>query len=406
MKEKLLHTPDGVRDIYNIECKRKRALKDRLHDVLSLYGYQDIETPVFEFFDIFNSDTGTVSSQSMFKFFDRENRTLVLRPDMTPSIARSVAKYYADVEQPLRLSYMGDTFINHPGLQGKLAQKTELGAEHINDDSYEADAEAIAMMADCFRAAGVENFRIDVGIAEFYKGLMDALDISETDKTTIHDYILNRNSLGLELFLEDLAIDNSSRQILLEYADLYGDDQMLLHTLEMTDNPRCRSAINRLLSVYEVLKMYGCEDVVSFDLGMINSLDYYTGIIFNGYTYGSGDAVAKGGRYDRLLSQFGKNAPAIGFTIIIDDMLAAISRQNLALDISAYEHCALLYRTSEKAEAIKAAKAMRKEGIRTELLPVAENICTQNMMTHAIELGAKDVYELHDGRVVKVFSNQ
>ena len=112
MKEKLLHTPEGVRDIYNSECKRKSAVEKRIHHILELYGYQDIETPTFEFFDIFNSDTGTVSSVEMFKFFDRNNNTLVLRPDMTPSIARSVAKYYSACEFPLRLSYRGNTFLN------------------------------------------------------------------------------------------------------------------------------------------------------------------------------------------------------------------------------------------------------------------------------------------------------
>ena len=111
MKEKLLHTPEGVRDIYNSECKRKSAVEKRIHHILELYGYQDIETPTFEFFDIFNSDTGTVSSVEMFKFFDRNNNTLVLRPDMTPSIARSVAKYYSACEFPLRLSYRGNTFL-------------------------------------------------------------------------------------------------------------------------------------------------------------------------------------------------------------------------------------------------------------------------------------------------------
>ncbi|MBQ9157046.1 MAG: ATP phosphoribosyltransferase regulatory subunit, partial [Eubacterium sp.] len=155
MKEKLLHTPEGVRDIYHMECKRKKALEETLRDTLSLYGYQDIETPTFEFFEIFNSDTGTVSSREMFKFFDRNNNTLVLRPDMTPSIARSVAKYYSDCDFPLRLSYVGNTFTNNHSYQGKLAEKTELGAEHINDDSPEADAEALVMMIDCFLAAGL-----------------------------------------------------------------------------------------------------------------------------------------------------------------------------------------------------------------------------------------------------------
>ena len=98
MIEKLLHTPEGVRDIYDRECKTKNSIESRLGHVMELFGYQEIETPTFEFFDVFNHETGTVSSREMYKFFDRNNDTLVLRPDMTPSIARSVAKYYSDCD--------------------------------------------------------------------------------------------------------------------------------------------------------------------------------------------------------------------------------------------------------------------------------------------------------------------
>ena len=168
MKRQLLHTPEGVRDIYNYECEKKLILQDELLKVQKQYGYHPIQTPTFEFFDIFNSDTGTVSSVEMFKFFDRNNNTLVLRPDMTPSIARSVAKYYSACEFPLRLSYRGNTFLNNRSYQGKLTEKTEMGAELINDDSPEADAEGIIMMIDCFLAAGLTDFRIDIGQTEFY----------------------------------------------------------------------------------------------------------------------------------------------------------------------------------------------------------------------------------------------
>ena len=257
MKEKLLHTPEGVRDIYNSECKRKSAVEKRIHHILELYGYQDIETPTFEFFDIFNSDTGTVSSVEMFKFFDRNNNTLVLRPDMTPSIARSVAKYYSACEFPLRLSYRGNTFLNNRSYQGKLTEKTEMGAELINDDSPEADAEGIIMMIDCFLAAGLTDFRIDIGQAEFYKGIMDALEASEEVKEQIHEYIENKNALGMEILLSDLSMKDCYRNILLEYNDLYGDVTMLEKAKKLTINPRCQAAIARLEEVYEVLKLYG-----------------------------------------------------------------------------------------------------------------------------------------------------
>lgn len=402
MKEKLLHTPEGVRDIYNSECKRKSAVEKRIHHILELYGYQDIETPTFEFFDIFNSDTGTVSSVEMFKFFDRNNNTLVLRPDMTPSIARSVAKYYSACEFPLRLSYRGNTFLNNRSYQGKLTEKTEMGAELINDDSPEADAEGIIMMIDCFLAAGLTDFRIDIGQAEFYKGIMDALEASEEVKEQIHEYIENKNALGMEILLSDLSMKDCYRNILLEYNDLYGDVTMLEKAKKLTINPRCQAAIARLEEVYEVLKLYGYEKYVSFDLGMVNHFDYYTGIIFRGYTYGTGDAIGKGGRYDNLLVQFGKEASASGFTILIDDVLSALSRQNISISLKEYAYSLLLYKSEDRQNAIPLVVKLRDAGVRTELVSITEGKMLEEYLAFGKNQGAEGILYL-DGENVTVY---
>ena len=98
MKKDLLHTPEGVRDIYSTECVEKKIIENRLHNVCKLYGYNDIQTPSIEYFDVFSKERGSVPSNEMFKLFDRYGNTLVLRPDMTPSIARAAAKYFEDPE--------------------------------------------------------------------------------------------------------------------------------------------------------------------------------------------------------------------------------------------------------------------------------------------------------------------
>lgn len=394
MIEKLLHTPEGVRDIYSLECKKKTALERKLHQVLALYGYQDIETPTFEFFDIFNSDTGTVSSREMFKFFDRDNNTLVLRPDMTPSIARSVAKYYSDCDFPLRLSYVGNTFLNNRSYQGKLTEKTELGAEHINDDSTAADAEAIVMMIDCFLSAGLQDFRVDIGQTEFYRGIMDALDTTSEVKAQIHEYIENKNTLGMEMLLSGLEMKECYRNILLEYNELYGDASMLKRAKKLTVNPRCQSAIERLEQVYEVVCQYGYEKYISFDLGMVNHYDYYTGIIFRGYTFGTGDAIGKGGRYDNLLVQFEKNAPAIGFTILVDDMLSALDRQKIGISLKDFEYSVLLYEKKDLSDAISFAVELRNSGVKTELLCKNTDKTEEDYVEFARSQGAQSVFSM------------
>ena len=193
MNNQLLHTPEGVRDIYAEEYARKLAVEQKIQHVFSLYGYQSIETPVFEFFDIFKKERGSVGSQGMYKFFDRDNNTLVLRPDMTPPIARCVAKYYMDETKPLRLCYLGPTFINGTSYQGRLKESTQTGAELIGDDTADADAEMIAMVIDALKETGLKEFQVELGQVEFYRGLVEESGMNEETQEQLRILIENKN---------------------------------------------------------------------------------------------------------------------------------------------------------------------------------------------------------------------
>ncbi len=332
MNEKLLHTPEGVRDVYNGECKKKKLIASKLHHVLELYGYHDIETPVFEYFDIFNRDKGSASSNEMYKFFDRENNTLVLRPDMTPSIARCVAKYYYDEDLPIRLCYQGNTYKNIHNLQGKLKEKTEIGAELVNDDSSAADAEIVAAVIDSFLASGLREFQIEVGNVNFFKGLTAAAGCPEDVTDRLRGFIHNKNSFGLSEYVKTLSLSREAENAFLSFGNLFGGMEMLKRAKTIVINEISQEAILRLEKLYTALSYYGYEKYISFDLGMLSRYEYYTGIIFRGYTYGTGDAIVKGGRYNNLLKQFGKDAPAIGFGLNIDELMMALSRQRLSIE--------------------------------------------------------------------------
>ncbi len=332
MNEKLLHTPEGVRDVYDTECKKKKKIASKLHHVLELYGYQDIETPTFEYFDIFNRDKGSAGSNEMYKFFDRENNTLVLRPDMTPSIARCVAKYYADENLPIRLCYEGNTYKNIHNLQGKLKETTEIGAELMNDDSSAAEAEIIAAVIDCFLASGIREFQIEVGNVNFFKGLVAAAGMDEEVQSRLRGLIHNKNSFGLSEYVKTLSLSEEVRTAFMSFDSLFGGMEMLERAKTLVKNEISTEAIVRLEKLYIALSHYGYEKYIGFDLGMLSRYEYYTGIIFRGYTYGTGDAIVKGGRYNNLLKQFGKDAPAIGFGLNIDELLLALSRQKIAVE--------------------------------------------------------------------------
>ena len=178
--KKLQHTPEGVRDIYNIECGKKLSLESRLHKVLQMYGYHDIQTPTFEFFEVFRKEIGTIPSKELYKFFDKEGNTLVLRPDITPSIARAAATLFPDNDMPIRLCYTGNIFVNYPqSYQGRLRENTQMGAELIGVESIEADAEMLALVVDCLTTIGLREFQISVGNVDYFQSLIEDAGLRE-----------------------------------------------------------------------------------------------------------------------------------------------------------------------------------------------------------------------------------
>lgn len=368
MKKQLLHTPEGVRDIYNEECEKKLILQERLHRVLNTYGYHPIQTPTFEFFDIFGKEIGTTSSKELYKFFDREGNTLVLRPDITPSIARSAAKYFMGEDMPIRLWYMGNTFTNNSSYQGRLKESTQLGAELICDGSVDADAEILSMVVDCLLSAGLKEFQLSVGHAEFFRGLLDAAGITEEDEEELRSLISNKNFFGVEEFVETLELNEELKQLfaMLGNIDTTGED--LQKAKELSKNyPRILAALENLEGIVSVLEIYGITKYVSIELGIISSYQYYTGIIFAGYTFGSGEPIVRGGRYDKLLTYFGKEAASIGFAIVVDQLMMALSRQKISIPVPSQGEL-IVYTPEHQSEAIMIAKEHRSHGLQVELI--------------------------------------
>jgi ATP phosphoribosyltransferase regulatory subunit len=367
MNKKLLHTPEGVRDVYDGEYNKKVKIEEKLTEVLDLYGYKGIQTPMFEFFDIFNHEKGTVSSKEMYKFFDREGNTLVLRPDMTPSIARCVAKYYDTDELPIRIGYKGNTFINNSSYQGKLKETTQLGAELVNDNSSSGDAEIIAMAIHSFLAVGITDFTVDIGQVEFYQGIVNEFRIKGEAEEHLRELIRNKNYFGLEEFVATADISEQGKEVILKFSELYGGYEILDIAKNLTYNSTARHAVEHLESVYRILSVYGYDKYVSFDLGMLNKYNYYTGIIFKGYTYGTGDAVMKGGRYDNLLGQYGKKAPSVGFAVNVDELLLAMTSQKITLADDRRKKM-VVYHGAGYKPAIELATVFRRHGIICEVM--------------------------------------
>ncbi len=366
--QRIFHTPEGVRDIYRQECSRKQKLQEKLHRVFHQYGFEDIETPTFEYFEVFSKEVGTIPSRELYKFFDREGNTLVLRPDFTPSVSRACATYFNPEKEVVSLCYTGNTFINNSSFRGRLKETTQMGVERMGDDSPEADAEILAMTVECLLAAGLTEFQVSVGQVDYYKAIFAQTGMSQEEEEELRELISQKNYFGVEELVKNKNMDKSLARVLSQLPQMFGSTEVLEKAKSLTDNPQALKAVARLEEIYELLKVYGYEKYVTFDFAMLSKYHYYTGIIFQAYTYGTGEALIKGGRYNQLMKHFGKPAASIGFAIVVDNLLMALSRQKIEME-EEEGVTVITYRKENRIQAIQKAKELRAQGRNVALRP-------------------------------------
>ena len=361
MELKRIHTPEGVRDIYGDELTRKIQIKKIIRKTLHKYGYMDIETPTFEFHDTFSEKVGTTPDNELYKFFDKEGNTLALRPDFTPSIARCAAKYFLEDSMPIKLRYEGSSFSNNLNLRGKLKESTHMGAELINDGntSY-GDAEIISLVIHSLSDMGFEDFMVCIGDISYFKGICEEAGLSEDDINELREYVSIKNYFGAEDVLIKKGVSRKYIECLLEVSEISSVDELVAIKSKIS-NKEALAAIDRLEAIYKLLSLEGIEKHISFDLSMIMRFDYYSGVVFRAYTYGVGDAIVKGGRYDKLLGKFGKDSTAIGFVFLVDDIMTALANQNIVPFIDRnYAIC--VYKEDTYKEAMDKMNSLRAEG--------------------------------------------
>lgn len=360
--KRLIHTPEGVRDIYSGECEKKRYLQEKVQEVFDRFGYRRMDMPALEFFEVFSRELGTVPSKELYKLFDREGNTLVLRPDFTPSVARAASMYFMEEQMPLRFCYQGNTYINYSSYRGRLRESLQMGVEFLGDNSVDADAEVLAMAACAMKKSGLSKFQISVGSVDYFQALLEDAGMPEEVVDELRNRISDKNHFGVEELIESQKLGKGLERAFLQLPQLFGNAEVLDRALLYTHNRKAAASIERLKEIYRILKSYGYERYISFDLGMLTQYQYYTGIIFQAYTYGTGEPLAKGGRYDNLCEYFGKRFPAVGFGIQMDQLLLALERQKISVPVQA-ERTMILYPEAMRGAAIALAGEHRRSGM-------------------------------------------
>jgi ATP phosphoribosyltransferase regulatory subunit len=350
--------PLGMRDILPESLAKQRHLERALRQCIERWGYEEISTPSLEYYDTVGAASATLTDR-MFRLLDKQGHTVVLRPDMTTPIARVVSSLYKDVALPIRLFYQANVFRAQEKEAGRNAEFFQTGIELIGDASDDADAEAIALAVFCLRAAGVETFRIAIGHVDFVDGLLEEAIEDEAVRSQFRQYLYERDFVGFRQLLANQEIDNEAKHRLEALLRLRGGKGKIEEARELTVNGKARRAVETLASLWEALEAYGVTDDLLLDFNLISNLNYYTGVVFEGYAADLGSPLLGGGRYDHLLAQFGRPAPATGFAIKMDRLLQVTP----AMEGQPIQRVLLCYTRELRTEALAEAKRLREDGL-------------------------------------------
>jgi ATP phosphoribosyltransferase regulatory subunit len=298
MKKYTLITPEGMRDTLFEECKKRREIENKFCETAEKHGYNEIATPMFEFYDVFNHSSLNFPQESLYKFTDNQGRLMVLRPDVSLPIARSVATRLRNEKLPLRLFYVQDVFRVNRADTGKSSCIRQAGIEMIGEKN---NSEVISLAIEFLKSFG-KPFTIEIGHVGIFKELTKCFkeekDFEKID--LLRDLIARKNSPALDKM--DIC------EGLKKLPKMFGKDDVLKTDLYP------KEILAELKSIYDDIS--DKADVI-IDLGLVNQINYYTGIVIKGYI--SGVEVLSGGRYDRLMSKFGYDTPAMGFAVYLAD---------------------------------------------------------------------------------------
>jgi ATP phosphoribosyltransferase regulatory subunit len=366
-KPKVFEKPTGVKDYLPEAVAKLRRIEANVLDCMQRWGYRQIITPALEYYDTVGAASST-SDKKLFKLLDKRGTTVVLRSDMTAPIARVAASLLKDHPLPLRLSYHSNVFRAFEDEAGREAEFFQTGVELIGDDSAEADAEVVALAIASLKAAGVRQFKIALGHVGFLNGLFqDSLRDHVDHQDALKDRLLQRDHVGYRMLLQRFDLSDSVRKELEGILRLRGGEEICEQARQLTQERTARDAIQHLCEVWDVLKAYGVSEHVLIDLTMIGDFSYYTGMTFEGYSTDLGFPVCNGGRYDNLLRQFHRPAPATGFALKTNRIMEVISSE----PVDAPYRILIRYAPSELQAALDCAREMRaREGVMVETMRV------------------------------------
>ena len=307
--------PSGTRDVLPDEMRELRAVTERIRGVFERAGYGEVYTPALEYERTFQRS----NSPPAYRTFDEHGNVLVLRSDMTLPIARLVATRYATAEPPLRFCYFAHAYRSVRPQQGQPREFLQAGVELIGVPSPAGTAEVLTVLCDVLDAAGLENYRVGVGDVSLYPALLESLGVDSERRERILADLASGNFVGVEHELDGLSLSPADADLLLRVPRMRGGPEML----DGLDGPLHDAGLG-MRTVLTLLDARTADRVI-FDFGLVRSLGYYTGAVFQVYDPAYGVPLGSGGRYDELLGEFGRPLPAVGFALNVERLHIALT---------------------------------------------------------------------------------
>lgn len=311
--------PSGTRDVLPEEMRELRAMTDRLRTVFETAGYGEVYTPALEYERV--AEGRSDAPHPAYRMFDEHGNVLMLRTDMTVPIARLVATRYAGAQPPLRFSYVAHAYRTVRPQRGQSREFLQAGVELIGAPGAQGTAEVLTVLCDALEAAGLDTFKVGLGDVSLYPGLLGSVGVPGELSERILDELVAGDFVGVERELAGLQLSDGDRELLLRVPRIRGGPEVL----EGLSGP-LEHAGTGMRQVLGLLPERTAQRVI-FDFGLVRSLDYYTGPVFQVYDPAHGVPIGNGGRYDELLGHFGRPLPAVGFALNVERVHIALTAE-------------------------------------------------------------------------------
>jgi ATP phosphoribosyltransferase regulatory subunit len=307
-------------------AKQVRRLEEQLLGQINRWGYDEIILPTFEYLDVLAPGLEPELIEHCYQFVDRTTgRTLLLRPDATAQIARTVAMGLTGATLPLRLSYRTSVFRYEQEHAGRGREIFQVGTELIGLDDVTSDSEVISLMIACLQTIGLQSFKVSLGHVGFIKGLLVRSGLSPHGQKAAEQATARKDLPRLEEILAGECISKTMARAVREAPELYGQEEVLARGQTLAGgDPTLIAPLERLAQVYQLLCAAGHRESLLLDLGEFRGFDYYDGVVFDVFAEGMGAELGGGGRYDHLIGRFGRSLPSTGFGLDVDRLFRTI----------------------------------------------------------------------------------